>query len=193
MEDMMSSQNMNYNNSSYGGLLSGLLVLLIKLLVLLLIVSIIIGIAVWLKNNFLKNINFSGLMNQNPLLKAIVGILAIIIGLVFLIYIFNYLTGRGSGFSYGINYGMGSVNGYYGYNSGLGLTGAIALLLKALIFIFFVTLIISMVAYLAKYLGINNFHSFHSNNTNSKTFSGNENSNQAYTDKFNGESDEPVI
>jgi cytochrome b subunit of formate dehydrogenase len=96
MEDMGSM--MNYGSTYGGGFLSGLLVLLVKFLIIVLVVSIIIGVLLWLKNNFFLNVDISKQMNQNPMVKTIVGIIAAIIGLVLLIWVFNYLTGNNTGY-----------------------------------------------------------------------------------------------
>jgi hypothetical protein len=149
MGDMGSQNMMNY--TSYDGFLTGLLSLLIKILFIILIISIIIGVSLWIKNNYLKNVNFTQYVNQNPVTKSIVGIIAAIFILFLLLYFFSYLTGS----SYG--YGMGSMGGY---GITFNFAGIILFLFKALTFFFVITLIISLVAYMTKQLGITELHLF---------------------------------
>jgi uncharacterized membrane protein len=152
MEDMGSQSMMNY--TSYDGFLTGLLVLLIKFLFLILIFSIIIWAVIWIKNNYFKNTNFKQLMNQNPIAKSFVGIIAAIIILCFLMFILSYLTGN--------NYSMRNMNGNYSFGSALSLTGIIIFLFKALTIFFVITFIVSLMAYMFKQFGINIFHLFQS-------------------------------
>lgn len=160
MDDMGTQSMMNY--SSYDGFLTGLLVLLIKFLVLILIISVIIGIATWIKNNYFKNTNFTQLINQNPMVKAAVGIIAAIVILFILLTVFSYLTGR----SY--SYSMGNMSGYYNYGYNFSLSGIVIFLFKALTYFFTITLVISLIAYVMKQSGIHNFNFFQSANKNSQ-------------------------
>jgi heme/copper-type cytochrome/quinol oxidase subunit 2 len=144
MGDMGSQNMMNY--TSYDGFLTGLLSLLIKILFVILIISIILGVSLWIKNNYLKNVNITQYVNQNPITKSAVGIIAAIFILFLLLYFFSYLTGS--------NYGMG------GYGIVFNFAGIIVFLFKALTFIFVITLIVSLIVYMIKQLGITDLHLF---------------------------------
>lgn len=140
MGDMGSQSMIGY--SSYNGLLTGLLGLLIKVLFIILIISVLIGVAQWIKKNFFENVNFKQYMNQNPIAKLVGGTIATIFILFLLLYFLSYLSGGG--------YGMGSMTGFGTFN----FMGIIVFLLKALTFIFVITLTVSMIAYLMKQLGV---------------------------------------
>lgn len=144
MEDMGLQSMMSYG--SYGGFLAGLLGILIKILFIMLIISALIGVLQWIKKNFFENVNFRQYIDKNPITKLIVGTVAAILILFLLIYFLSYLSGGGYGYT------MGSMAGYGGFN----FIGIIAFLLKSLIFIFVITLMISLIAYMMKLIGINN-------------------------------------
>lgn len=149
MDDMGSQNMMSY--TSYNGFLTSLLGLLIKILFIIFIISIIIGVSLWIKNNYFKNINFTQYVNKNPITKLVVGVIAAIFILFLLLYFFSYLTGSNYG------YGMGSMGGY---GVTFNFAGIIIFLFKALTFIFVITLIVSLVAYMIKQLGITDLHLF---------------------------------
>lgn len=142
MGDMGSQYMMGY--SSYNGLLTGLLGLLIKVLFIILIISVLIGVSQWIKKNFFETVNFKQYMNQNPIAKLVAGTIAAIFILFLLLYFLSYLSGGG------YSYGMSSMSGFGTFN----ITGVIVFLLKALTFIFVITLTVSIIAYLMKQLGI---------------------------------------
>jgi hypothetical protein len=163
----MGTQNM-MSYTSYDGFLTSLLGLLIKILFIIFIISIIIGVSLWIKNNYFKNINFTQYVNQNPITKLVVGIIAAIFILFFLLYFFSYLTGSNYG------YGLGSMGGY---GVTFNFAGIIIFLFKALTFIFVITLIVSLVAYMIKQLGITDLHLFQ---FTSKTTQGTTTTNNSY-------------
>ncbi len=172
MEDM-GSQNMMGYNSSFDGLLSGLFVLLIKFLIIALIVVLLIGMFMWIKNNFFKGVNLSTYMNQNPIIKSILGIAAVIFGLFILFYLFNYFINPGMGYSYNLNMMNGNTSG--GFNGTLAITGIITFLIKALMYVFVITLIISLAAYFKKQFESGNFHLFDTaNGSDNKDYSSND-------------------
>lgn len=172
MEDM-GSQNMMGYNSSFDGLLSGLFVLLIRFLIIALIVILLIGMFMWIKNNFFKGVNLSNYMNQNPIIKSILGITAAIFGLFILFYLFNYFVNPGMGYSYNLNIMNGNTSG--GFNGTLAITGIITFLIKVLMYVFVITLIISLAAYFKKQFESGNFHLFDSpNGPNNKDYSSND-------------------
>lgn len=150
---MVSQNTMSY--TSYDGFLTGLLSLLIKILIIILIVSLIIGVSLWVKNYFFHNISVTQFMNRNPITKPIVGLLAAIFILYLLVYFFSYITGNN------YRYSMSMMSGY-GLTFNFG--GIILLLFKALTFLFVITLIISIVAYMIKQFGINDFNIFQTMN-----------------------------
>lgn len=161
MGDMGSQAMIGYN--SYGGFLTGLLSLLIKILFFILIISILIGVSQWVKKSFFDNVNFKQYVNQNPIMKLIVGTVAAILVLFLLIYFLSYLSGGGYGYT------MGSVVGYGGFN----IIGIIAFLLKALTLIFVIILMVSLIAYMMKQLGLNNLFQMINKSTHDTTAQGN--------------------
>jgi len=172
MEDMGSQNMMGYNNS-FNSLLSGLFVLLIKFLIIALIVILLIGMFMWIKNNFFKGVNLSNYMNQNPIIKSILGITAAIFGLFILFYLFNYLVNPGMGYSYNLNIMNGNTSG--GFNGTLAITGIITFLIKVLMYVFAITLIISLAAYFKKQFESGNFHLFDTTNSSiNKDYSSND-------------------
>lgn len=155
MEDM-NSQTMMGNNASFDSLLTGIMILLIKILIIVLVITLLIGIFAWIKNNFFKDTNITHYINQNPMLKSIIGITVAIFGLLILIYVFNYFINPGMGYGYG----TGIMNGSSGFNGTLGITGVVTFLVKVLSYVFVITLIISLVAYFKKQFDTGNFHMF---------------------------------
>lgn len=167
MGDMSSSNLVGNSTSSLDSLATGLIVLLIKFLVIALLISIIIGVLQWMKKNYFPNINLKQYINQNPMMKSIMGIVAAIAGLFLLIYVYNYL----------INPSMGNTNNFTspfsttdnntgGFSGTLGITGVVTFLVKILVYVFVISLIISILAFLKKQLEAGGLHLF---NTNSAT------------------------
>jgi hypothetical protein len=182
MGDMGSQYMMS--STSYNGFLPGLLGLLIKILFIILIVSIIIGVSLWIKNNFFKNVSFTQYVNQNPITKSIVGIIASIFILFLLIYFFSYLTGNNYG------YGMSSMGGY---GIAINFTGIIIFLFKALTFFFVITLTISLVAYMIKQLGISDLNLFKSINKTTQDSTTQNNNSYSNIPRPAGEQDNDTI
>lgn len=157
MDDMMNaSSNMLNSGTSIDVFLSSLFVLLIKFLMIVLVVAIVIGVVMWIKNNFFKDINITQKMNQDPMTKKAVGITVIVIGALLVLWVFNNLINPGMGYtSTGMGYnstGMGYMNGTsgYGLNVSLGFTSVLSLLIKVLSYVFVISLILGLVAYLKK-------------------------------------------
>lgn len=172
MEDMGSQSMMGYNNS-FDSLLSGLFVLLIKFLIIALIVMLIIGMFIWIKNTFFKNVNLTNYINQNPIIKSMLGITAAIFGLLILFYLFNYLVNPGMGHNYNLNIINGNTSG--GFNGTLAITGTITFLIKVLMYVFVITLIVSLAAYFKKQFESGDFHLFDTtNNSTNKDYSSND-------------------
>jgi len=157
MEDM-NTQTIMGNNTSFDSLLTGIMILLIKILIIVLVIALLIGIFAWIKNNFFKDINITHYINQNPMLKSIIGITVAIVGLLILISVFNYFINPGMGYGYG----TGSMNGYSasGFSGTLGIAGVVTFLVKVLSYVFVITLIISLVAYFKKQFDTGSFHIF---------------------------------
>jgi multisubunit Na+/H+ antiporter MnhB subunit len=168
MGDMGSQSMMGYSNS-FDNLLSGLFSLLIKFLIIALIVILLIGMFVWIKNNFFKSVNLTTYINQNPIIKSILGLTVAIFGLLILFYLYNYLFNPGMGYSYNFNIMNGNSSNVF--NGTLAITGIITFLVKVLMYVFAITLIISLAAYFKKQFESGNFHFFETNNPVNKNYS----------------------
>lgn len=153
MHGMSSSNMMNNTTSSLDNLVTGLMVLLIKLLMIALLIAIIIGVVIWLKKTYFSHINLSQLLKQNPILKSILSISGVIIALLFLIYVYNYLINPTFGFSNSLITSDNMMeNNTGGFNGALGIAGVFTFLIKILIYVFVISLIISLLAFLKKQL-----------------------------------------
>lgn len=156
MGDMYSS-NMLGNGSSINVFLASLLVLLVKFLLIVLVIALVIGVVLWIKNNFFKDvkINLSQSNNQDPMLKKMIGIAVIVVGFILVLCVLNNVINPGMGYS---SSGMGNMYGYNmmagtsanGLNATLGFTAVLSLLIRVLSYVFIISLIMGLVAYLKK-------------------------------------------
>lgn len=161
MDDMNSTNIIGSTTSSLDNLVSGLMVLLIKLLIIALLISIIIGIFLWLKKTYFNNVNLSQLVKQNPILKSILAVSGALVGLLLLIYVYNYLVNPTPGYSNSlIASNHMNENNTGGFNGTLGITGVFTFLIKILIYVFVISLIISLIAFLKKQLEEGGVHLF---------------------------------
>ncbi|PKM94455.1 MAG: hypothetical protein CVU84_10315 [Firmicutes bacterium HGW-Firmicutes-1] len=164
-ENMMGNGIGSYGNS-INGFLASLLVLLVKFLMIVLVIAIVVGVVMWIKNNLFKDthINISQAINHDPILKAIFGITVVVFGIVLIGWVFNNFVNPSMGYGYGMgnmdgnsmNYanGQGMMNGsginMNGFNTTFGITGVVSLLIKVLSYVFIISLILGLVAYLKK-------------------------------------------
>ncbi len=166
---------------SIDALLAGVLVLLVKLLLGVLVIAVIVGVIMWLKETFFKNTNINTnvlkSVNDDPILKTVVGITAAIIGIVVVFTLLqNFLN---PSMRYGFTgYGV-SINGSMGYGMGisnptLAVTGLLTLLIQVLSFVLVVALILGVIAYLKKQFdaGIFNYQRVVSNEVSHKANNG---------------------
>lgn len=161
MDDMNSSNMIGNTTSSLDYLVTGLMVLLIKLLIVALLITIILGVFMWLKKTYFININLSQHLKQNPMLKSILSISGVIVGLFLLIYVYNYMVNPSPGYSNSLitaNYTIENNAG--GFNGVLGITGVLTFLIKILIYVFVISLIISLLAFLKKQLEVGGVNLF---------------------------------
>lgn len=161
MDNMNSTNVIGSTTSSLDNLVSGLLVLLIKILIIALLILIITGIFLWLKKTYFKNVNLSQHLKQNPMLKSILAISGAIVGILLLIYVYNYLVNPTPGYSNSlIASSRMNENNTGGFNGTLGITGVFTFLIKILIYVFIISLIISLLAFLKKQLVEGGVHLF---------------------------------
>ncbi|BCN29569.1 hypothetical protein [Anaeromicropila herbilytica] len=159
MQDMNSSNMIVNTTSSLDNLVTGLMVLLIKILIIILLVAIIIAVFMWLKKNYFNNVDLSKYMKQNPQMKQILSITGAIVGLFLLIYVSNYVINPTPGYSANVvTSNISSVSNVGGFSGSLGITGVITFLVKILIYVFIISLIISLLAFLKKQLNESGFH-----------------------------------
>jgi len=156
------ASNMGGSAFSIDLFLSGILVLLVKLLLGVLVIAVIVGVIMWMKNTFFKDININTQIlksvNDDPILKTIVGISAAVLGIIIVLALMHSFFGPNMGYSAGMNGSMGynvGISGGMGYGMGglnptLGVAGLLALLIKVLSFVLVVALILAVVAYIKK-------------------------------------------
>lgn len=161
MDNSISSFTMGNTKSSLDSLVTGLIVLLVKFLIVALLISILLCVCIWLKKNFLQNLNLSLTFKQNPMFKSILSITAMIIGLILLIYVYNYMINPSVNYSnYMTNsYSMTGTN-VGGFSGALGITGVLTFLVKVLTYVFVISLIISLMAFLKNQIDISGFQLF---------------------------------
>lgn len=189
----MSSSNMNGNGTtSLDNLAMGLIVLLIKFLIIVLLISIIIGVFMWMKNHYFNNINLSQYFKTNSVKKQILGFAGAIIGLFLLIYVYNYLVNPSIGYSSYMTSSNSTVNNNIGgFNGALGITGVVTFLIKVLTYVFLLSLIISLIAFIKKQLEAGGFHLFRGTNisNNNEVNSGNQKGTASAPDELVVDSD----
>lgn len=168
MEDMGSSNILGNTAASLNSLISGLMVLLIKVLIIDLIVLILCGVFLWLKKNYFNNVDWSQQINKNPMLKSILTILGVVVGLFFLLYVYNYLVNPTPGYQNTLIATNNTEHAAGGFNGTLGVTGVFTFLINVLIYVFVISLIISLLVFLKKQLEESGFHLFRSTDNTTK-------------------------
>ena len=146
----MNSTDMGAMNGSlytFDGFLAGLLVLLIKLLMVALVIAIIVGIIIWLKNNLFHNVNsqFVQSLKNDPIIKMALAITAAVILIFLILSLIAGLTNQGMGYGIGSGYMMGAYN-----STTIGIYGILSLFVKLLSFIFIISLILALLAFIKK-------------------------------------------
>ena len=149
MEHTGSSMDMGTMNGSiysFDGFLAGLLVLLVKFLMVALVIAIIIGIIIWIKNNFFNNTNsqFLQTLKNDPIIKIVLAITAAVLLIILVMSLIAGLTNQGMGF--------GAENGLMmsSYNSTISIYGILSLFIKILSFIFIISLMLAILAFIKK-------------------------------------------
>lgn len=160
MEDMGSSDMLGNTAASLNNFISGLMVLLIKILIIALIVLILCGVFLWLKKNYFNHINLSQQLDKNPMLKSILTIFGVVVGLYFLLYVYNYLVNPTPGYQNSLIATNNTEHVTGGFNGTLGITGVFTFLINVLIYVFVISLIISLLVFLKKQLEEGGFHLF---------------------------------
>lgn len=149
MEHTGSSTDMGTMNGSiysFDGFLAGLLVLLVKLLMVALVVAIIIGIIIWIKNNFFNNTNSQIMqtIKNDPIIKTVLAITGAVLVIILVLSLIAGLTNQGMGFGTGNGSMMGN------YNSTISIYGILSLFIKLLSFIFIISLMLAILAFIKK-------------------------------------------
>ncbi|MDF2907616.1 MAG: hypothetical protein K0R34_2937 [Herbinix sp.] len=168
MEDMGSSNILGNTTTSIDNLITGLMVLLIKVLIIALMVLIVCGIFLLLKKNYFNNIDLKQQLNKSPMLKSILSITGVVVGLFFLMYVYNYLVNPTPGYSNSLLATNNTEHATGGFNGTLGITGVFTFLINVLIYVFVISLIISLLVFLKKQLEASGIHLFSTNQSNTK-------------------------
>lgn len=164
MEDMGSSNMLGNTTFSLNNLLTGLMVLLVKVLIIALIVFILCGTFLWLKKAYFNKIDLGQELKKNPMLKSILTITCVVVGLFLLIYVYNYLINPTPGYQNTLISTNHAEHATGDFNGTLGITGVFTFLINVLIYVFVISLIISLLAFLKKQLEDSGIYLFHNSN-----------------------------
>ena len=143
------SMDMGAMNGSYSfdGFLAGLLVLLIKLLMIALVIAVIVGIFIWLRNNLFSNSDsqFVQTLKNDPIVKTALFVTTAFLLIILVLSMIAGLTNPGTGWGFGTEYMMGAYD-----STTIGIYEVLSLFVKLLSFIFILSLIFALLAFVKK-------------------------------------------